>query len=68
MKRPEDYTWKHIEQFFLGQFEVYYNKLEWELEKSREIAYENTIRHFKGWPDWESALSEFKRVYDETPK
>lgn len=58
-------TWGHIEQFFLGQFEVYYNKLKWDLEKAREEAYHNTIRHFNGFLEWETALKRFKKIYDE---
>lgn len=51
--------------YFLGQFEVYYSKLEWDLEKSREVSYKNTIKHFNGLPDWESALQQFKNIYNE---
>lgn len=59
-------TWRHVEQFFLGQFEVYYNKLNWDLEKAREEAYKNTISYFNSIPIWETALKRFKKVYDET--
>lgn len=58
-------TWGHIEQFFLGQFEVYYNKLNWDLEKAREEAYKNTISYFNGLLHWETALKKFKKIYDE---
>ncbi len=58
-------TFQNIEMFFLGQFEVYYNKLEWDLEKAREISYKNTVNHFSGLSDWESALQQFKNIYNE---
>ena len=59
-------TWKHIEQFFLGQFEVYYNKLEWDLEKAREEAYQNTLKRFNGWDNWTTALKNFKAKYEDS--
>lgn len=56
---------QNIEMFFLGQFEVYYNELEWDIEEARQKAYQNTIKHFNELPDWEFALQQFKNNYNE---
>jgi hypothetical protein len=57
-------TWKHIEQFFLGQFEVYYSKLNWSLVAARREAYTNTITYFSGNPSWTTALEKFQTKYE----
>ena len=60
-----NYPWEQVEMYFLGQFEVYYNELLWDLEKALEKAYRNTLRHFNGLPDWEFGLQKFKNNYNE---
>lgn len=57
------FSWEYIEMYFLGQFEVYYSKLEWDLEEARKEAYENTLKHFNSIPKWETALEKFKNTY-----
>ncbi len=58
------YKYSHIEQFFLGQFEVYYNKLNWSLEEARKEAYTNTVIYFSGSSDWATALERFQVIYE----
>lgn len=60
-----NYPWEQVEMYFLGQFEVYYNELDWDIEEARKVSYKNTVNHFSGLSDWESALQQFKNTYEE---
>ena len=57
-------TWKHIEQFFLGQFEAYYNGLDWDIEEARRVAYKKTVTYFSGSDVWVTALEKFQTKYE----